>query len=341
MNHIHRKHCATEAGKSHASAFADWCDAMARGCFNEAWSINDQARQHWPSAHQLWSGESLAGKRVTVCSLHGLGDAVQMLQYAAALEAMGVAAHFEVPEALTPLMPYFTHARIPEGIQDGRSLRIESMELPYLFRTSAGELPLATRYLRLPKSLIEAADRKLGRQERMRVGLVWRGGDWDRARWVPPAWFDALADLRDNEFWNLQEDKTWALPSKLRMRSASDICGSGLLALAATLANLDLLVTVDTLAAHLAGALGVPTLLLLKQNADWRWMSGSTTPWYPTLKLIRQTELNDWGPVISKVGGILEESRKQRCLPVASIPLAAEAALPNAGMLSVSPASGR
>ena len=187
------------------------------------------------------------------------------------------------------------------------------MELPYLFRTSAGELPLATRYLRLPKLLLEAADRKLGRQERMRVGLVWRGGDWDQARWIPPGCFNALANVRDIEFWSLQENGTSAPSSKLRMRSATDVCGSGLLALAATLANLDLLVTVDTLAAHLAGALGVPTLLLLKQNADWRWMSGSTTPWYPTLKLIRQTTLNDWVPVMLEAGGILAQYRKQRC----------------------------
>ena len=290
---------------------------MARGCFHEAWSINDEAGQHWPSAHQLWSGGSLAGKRVTVCSLHGLGDAVQMLQYAAALRRIGAAASFEAPAALTPLMPYFDHATVAEGMQDRDSLRIESMELPYLFRTTAGELPLATRYLRLPKLLMEAADRKLGRQERMRVGLVWRGGDWDRARWVPPACFDSLADLRDIEFWDLQEDETSARLSKLRMRSVTDVCGSGLLAMAGVLANLDLLVTVDTLAAHLAGALGVPTLLLLKQNADWRWMSGSTTPWYPSLKLIRQTRLNDWSPVISEVGDLLVEYRKQGCFRVA------------------------
>ena len=308
MNHTHHKQCAGEACESHASAFADWCGAMARGCFNEAWSINDQARQHWPSAHQLWSGESLAGKHVTVRSLHGLGDAVQMLQYAAVLECMGVAATFEVPEALTPLMPYFANARRATSTEDRGSLTIESMELPYIFRTSRGELPLATRYLRLPKLLIEAADRRLGGQERMRVGLVWRGSDWDRSRWIPPACFDALADQEDVAFWNLQGDEVWPQPSKLRMRSATDVCGTGLLALAATLANLDLLVTVDTLAAHLAGALGVPTLLLLKQHADWRWMSGSTTPWYPTLKLIRQLELNDWTPVISEVGALLRSS---------------------------------
>ena len=316
MNYTPRKDGTSGAGESHASIFAEWCDIMARGCFDEAWSINDQARQHWPSAHQLWNGECVAGKRVTVCALHGLGDAVQMLQYAASLQRMGVEANFEVPAALAPLMPYFVYARVAEGIEDRGSLRIESMELPYLFRTRPGELPLVTRYLRLPKLLLESADRKLGRQERMRVGLVWRGGDWDQARWMPPACLDALANLTDIEFWNLQDNETLTQLSQLRMRSATAVCGRGLLPLAATLAKLDLLVTVDTLAAHLAGALGVPTLLLLRKNADWRWMSGRTTPWYPTLKLIRQTELNDWAPVMWEVRGILRRRSSSVALQV-------------------------
>ncbi len=91
------------------------------------------------------------------------------------------------------------------------------------------------------------------------------------------------------------------------MRDATAICGDGLLTLAATIANLDLVITVDTLAAHLAGALGKPAWVMLQHAADWRWMTArDDSPWYPSLRLFRQQRPGDWKSVVEAVRDALE-----------------------------------
>ena len=274
---------------------------MAAGDFCQAWSINDEAHQHWPSAHQLWKGQCRTHGQITLASRHGLGDAVQMMQYAGVLCDAGISVLLRVPPALAPLLPFFKPFGALTGSRGEDEGDVEMMELPYLFRTQVTDLPISSRYLCLPQTLTEELRQRLGDSSAFRVGLVWRGGDWDRSRWIPPVFLDALADIPNAEFWNLQDRPDFEQPSRLNAKFAGSFCKDGLVSLAAAIANMDVLVTVDTLAAHLAGALGVRTLLLLKHDADWRWLKGFRSPWYSSMEILRQPAPGEWAPVVAEV----------------------------------------
>jgi hypothetical protein len=184
-------------------------------------------------------------------------------------------------------------------------IQIEVMELPYIFRTSLHELPMAERYLQIPGEVQSRVARAMGSCSSPRVGIIWAAGDWNMARSLP---FDLLLPLLRRsscEFWNLQGGRSrgeWKRAfGAPHLRDAAG-CGEGILPLAAMIAQLDLVITVDTLAAHLAGALGKPAWLLLQHAADWRWMvQRSDSPWYRSLRLFRQPAQGDWETVVHTV----------------------------------------
>lgn len=286
-----------------------WQAAMLRGDFEAAWKENDVIRRRGAQGPDcLWSGEAIDGKRVIVRCLHGFGDAVQMLRYAPALAARAADVTYEADPRLLPLLRHFPAVKQVIDWNDrdpAWDLQIEVMELPYLFRTTQSELPLAARYLALPQARTEAAARQLGPKRRPRVGLVWTCGEWNPSRNVPPDVLAPLASL-DVEFWSLQSRSAIEFCSALPLRDGRKIT-DGLLPLAAIIANLDLVITPDTLAAHLAGALGKPACVMLQFAADWRWMlDRSNTPWYPSLRLYRQPAPGDWPSVIDAIQADVE-----------------------------------
>jgi hypothetical protein len=279
-----------------------WQTHMLAGEFELAWQASDRIRaRNAPDPHRFWDGESLAGKRVIVRCLHGLGDTVQMLRYAPALAALTAEITFELPPRMLPIARCFAGVRNVLTWTDAPPAwdsQIEIMELPYIFRTTLAELPLAERYLQVPVEPMEAVAKTMScyRGAGRRIGLVHTAADWNPSRSIP---FDLLAPLlgvADCEFWSLEQ------AGQSGLRNATQCCGDGLLALVATIANLDLVITVDTLAAHVAGALGRPCWLLLQHAADWRWMSGrEDSPWYPSLRLCRQPKPGDWKSLIAAV----------------------------------------
>ena len=302
-----------------------WHAAMLGGDFEAAWRESDAIRARGVAdANRFWTGQPLRGAHVIVRCLHGLGDAVQMLRYAPLLHQIASGVVFELPPRLLPLAPSFrgmghviswdSHASRAHPRWD---VQVEVTELPYVFRTTVTELPVATRYIDLPPECIQSAAAAMeaqmtsGTSDRPRIGYVWAAGEWNRNRSVPFAIFESLLRTRFVEHWSLQggpaveEARDWVDTGK--MRNATAICGDGLLALAAAIANLDLVITVDTLAAHLAGALGKPTWLLLQYAADWRWMTGRTdSPWYPEMRLFRQPSPGNWQAIIGAVRDAIE-----------------------------------
>jgi ADP-heptose:LPS heptosyltransferase len=114
------------------------------------------------------------------------------------------------------------------------------------------------------------------------------------------------------EFWNLQGGSAAEEANGLPIRDATDEYGDGLLPLTSVIAQLDLVITVDTLAAHLAGALGTPAWVMLQYAADWRWMTGrSDSPWYPSLRLFRQSQPGDWRRVVEDILTALKHSTRE------------------------------
>ncbi len=295
-----------------------WFVAMLDGDFETAWRESDAIRTRgMPDPHRFWNGKDLYGARVIVRCLHGFGDAVQMLQYAPRLREIASRVIFEVPPRLLPLAPFLRG--VDEVIPWGEAptgapqwdVQVEVTELPYIFRTTVSELPIATRYLELPNALVRRVAGAMGSSKQPKIGWVWAGGEWNRERSVPLASLEPLLREESAEFWSLQgglsadDARDWI--DSGAMRDATAICGDGLLALAATIENLDLVVTVDTLAAHLAGALGKPAWVLLQHAADWRWMTARVdSPWYPTVRLFRQPTPGDWGGAIDAVRSALE-----------------------------------
>lgn len=291
-----------------------WMTWMLKGEFRAAWRESDAIRAlGLPDEHRFWQGEPIAGKRVIVRSLHGYGDAVQMLRYAPALRALAASVVFEVAPDLLDLARCC--AGVTEVITWGEDapatppawdVQVEITELPYLFRTIAADLPVASGYVEVPASAVQAAAKAMGPRNGLRVGLCSAASDWDPKRSLPPAALEELLATPGVEWWSM--DRTGGLSGDARLRSVRAVCGDGLLPLAAAVSQLDLVITVDTLAAHLAGAMGRPVLLMLQYAADWRWMTErKDSPWYPGMRLFRQPEVGAWAPVLQAVGRVLAE----------------------------------
>ena len=288
-----------------------WLQTMIAGDFKAAWRESDAIRARGgPDPHRFWQGESLIGQRVIVRCLHGFGDTVQMLRYAPTLKDMAASVVWEVPPRMLGLAPFFRGVEQVATWGEETSpwdAQVEVMELPYLMRTHLGDLPIATGYLQLPKTAIAKAMDAMGNKSTPRVGLVWAGGDWNTSRSIPFALIESLLNLPGVEFWNLQGGASAGEANGTAIRDAA-ICGAGQLALAATIANLDLVITVDTLAAHLAGAMDRPVWLMLQAEADWRWMrEREDSPWYPSMRLFRQHVHSDWAGVVSAVAAALRD----------------------------------
>lgn len=280
-----------------------WQVAMLRGDFEAAWKECDAIYSRGTQgADGLWSGDPVDGKHVIVRCVHGFGDVVQMVRYAPFLSARAAQVTWEVAPRLLPLMRCFP------GVNDAITwtdpdpswdMQVEVMELPYIFRTTVADLPLGQRYLIAPEEQLERTRQQLGPRSRPRIGLVWTCGDWNPSRNVPVHELH-FADM-DVELWSLQSKSSPAERELLQVRDGSHLT-DGLIPLTATIANLDAVITPDTLAAHIAGALGKPAFVMLQFAADWRWMtSRSDTPWYPSLRLYRQPAPGDWASVVNAI----------------------------------------
>ena len=178
------------------------------------------------------------------------------------------------------------------------------MSLPLRFGTSTATVPTNVPYIRVDSQMQEQWRQKLSDDSgRLKVGLCWSGRPKPRNRSIPPELLSPLADIPGVVFYSLQrrdEDSPGGDPPGLQLIDFSpqiQDCTA-----AALLNQLDLLITIDTAVAHLAGALGRPAWVLLQFAPDWRWMRGrNDSPWYPTLKLFRQPRPGDWRTPMSAV----------------------------------------
>jgi hypothetical protein len=172
------------------------------------------------------------------------------------------------------------------------------MELPHIFRSTIETLPNRVPYLQ-----VEPA--KIARDGNLQVGLVWECGDWAPERAVPIEIVEQLGEVDGVTFHIMQRGPAlgrW--PNKFGLISGSD----DVLEAARVIAALNLMITIDSFPAHLAGALGIPTWTLLPANADWRWMDErEDSPWYPTMRLFRQQRAGDWQPVVRRVRDQLQQ----------------------------------
>jgi tetratricopeptide (TPR) repeat protein len=263
----------------------------------------------------LWLGEApLKGKTILLHAEQGLGDTIQFARYVPQLAAAGADVVLEAHPELKPLLARLDGARAVIGRGEARpafDVHCPLGSLPLACRTELASVPAEIPYLAADEARVARWRPRLEAAGRPRVALVWAGNVAhanDRNRSLP---LDMLRPL-----WNGDRIRFVSLQRDLRDGDAAALAGMPLLHLgneladfddtAAVLAACDLLITVDTSVAHLAGALGCPMWLLLPFAADWRWTADSDrSPWYPSARLFRQPQLGDWDSVIARVASEL------------------------------------
>jgi tetratricopeptide (TPR) repeat protein len=298
---------------------------LGAGNIKEGWQLFNGYR---PDVVKLCPTiEQLAGKTVVVRHEWGLGDAMHFIRYTKLLKAAKVSKVIvETPAALVQLLkgcPY-----IDEIIQHGKQLpktdyQIPLLYLPTLFNTSRENIPAQVPYLHADSSLIMQWRSLLKNDDKFKIGISWDIGHhdtnfvgWQRSTqlesWIP------FSSINGISMYNLQKDgapQLAKIAGKLNVHDFGpdfDTKHGGFMDTAAIMKNLDLVITVDTSVAHLAGALGVPVWLLLPYSPDYRWtLEGDSTAWYPTMRLFRQTKSGDWNSVMKEVCFELKKLLKQ------------------------------
>jgi tetratricopeptide (TPR) repeat protein len=258
-----------------------------------------------------WTGaESLEDRTILIHHEQGLGDALQFCRYVGLLAQAGARTVLETPRALTELLAQLDG--VDEVVAVGSPLpacdyHCPLMSLPLAFRTDLATVPAPHRYLRSPEPKRAAWQAKLGPRRAPRIGLVWSGNTGPhtaRNRSLPlRQWLPFLPP--GFEYLSLQKELNEADESTLREHREITDFRADLLDFTDTAALcecLDLVISIDTSVAHLAGALGRPTWVLLQFSPDWRWLLGrDDSPWYPSARLFRQSSFADWNPVLSRV----------------------------------------
>jgi hypothetical protein len=292
----------------------DWIGAMRGADLQRAWDICDWNLHEYcksgPAKHtgerhfqRIWRGEKLEDRRVLVRCYHGLGDTIQFVRLAKPLreiarevliwvqpELLGLLRRVDGIDSLHPL-----HDGAPDLDYD---VDIEIMELAHALRVTPEVIARRVPYLHVAQSPSHPFTQSVQRPP-ISVGLVWEAGNWDRRRSVPPRVLKRLNSIPGIQLYSLQQGPGRAMADAIPAR---DVAASDLRSLAATIMSLDLILTIDTMVAHLAGALGVPVWTMLHKDCDWRWpTAGPQSIWYPSMKLFHQPSSGDWGGLLEEV----------------------------------------
>jgi Flp pilus assembly protein TadD len=302
---------------------------LQNGEYGEGWALYESRHDAALGSHYTnqpsvpwprWNGEPLAGKSVLVWPEQGFGDVLQFCRYVGLLKARGAE---RVGIACQPAL-----ARLLESLEgvdavyplDGQSTIDRHdcwcfvMSLPYLLGTTVETIPATMPYVQAPAGLAQEWQKRLP-EGSLRVGIVWAGDPRryepasnaiDQRRSMSARRFAPILRVPGVTFVSLQKGETTQrqiadLPPELRpfdpMDGVQDFADT-----AAIIECLDLVITVDTSMAHLAGALNKPVWILSRYDACWRWLGErSDSPWYPSARLFRQTRPGDWEPVIERV----------------------------------------
>ena len=271
---------------------------------------------------RLWLGDTdIAGKTILLTEEQGLGDTIQFCRYAPLVAQRGAHVILQVPPQIASLAASL--AGIAEIVETGQplpafDLHCPLMSLPLAFKTDLATIP-ADPYLKADPRKSKIWKDGLGARTKLRVGLVWSGGirpnqpvSVNQRRNIPLAKFAALKNANVT-FYSLQkgqgESELAELQGQWNGPEILDFTGaiSNFSDTAAFMDNLDLVISVDTAAAHLAGALGKLVWILNRFDTDWRWLlDREDSPWYPTARLFRQEKPGDWERVIARVKSELD-----------------------------------
>ncbi len=294
---------------------------LLTGRFPEGWQHYEwrltQRGPRWERYRRpLWDGANPSGLRILLVAEQGLGDTLQFVRYVPWLANLGALVYLECPWRLTPLLRSLPGlARlIPAGtVLPDYDVFLPLMSLPGRLGTGLDNIPADVPYLSVPQHLVARWQAWLDREASgLRVGLCWASNASAKSARLRSLSLAQLLDVLGVDgitFFSLQRGPQAAeisgLPPGMRVVDL-EAHASGILDTAAGIMNLDLVISVDTMVAHLAGAMARPVWTLLPFAADFRWMLGrEDSPWYPTMRLFRQPAPGDWAGVIRELAGEL------------------------------------
>lgn len=270
-----------------------------------------------PFTMPLWDGRGFEGRTLLIHGEQGLGDHIQFARFLPMVVRRGGQVILEVREPLIALLSTVDFGGPVRFVAQGapvpdHDIQAPMMSLPYLLGITLDTLPAAVPYLKAEGARVERWRARTSEGRGLLVGLAWQGNPRaraDRGRSPPLSDLAPILKLRGIRFIALQKehglDQLADCPQRGRIALPGDGFDAGpdaFLDTAALMTLCDAVITSDTAIAHLAGALGRPTLLMLKQAADWRWMTDrDDSPWYPTMRLFRQRRRGDWTGVAEAI----------------------------------------
>lgn len=286
------------------------------GWLRYEWRWRTAEQKPWFRAfpRPLWLGDfDLADKTIFLHAEQGMGDVLQFCRYVPLVAAQARHVVLEVHPPLSALMtPLAANLTV---INRGDPLppfdaHTPLLSLPLAFKTTLDTIPARSTYLSADAAAIERWTGELGAKRRPRIGLVWTGGALHKNDFNRSIGFSAMTPLLeiDAEFHCLQKELRPGEAAPLQTATikthAFDLATFADTAALAT--HMDLIVSVDTAVAHLAGALGKPVWILLPYDADFRWLTErADSPWYPTARLFRQSRAGDWAGVVADVAAAM------------------------------------
>lgn len=271
---------------------------------------------------KLWDGSSLQGKTIILRAEYGQGDTLQFIRYAPLLKEQGATVILEAQHTLITLLsncPYLD--RVIPVDDNGANLpphdfQIPLMSLPLRFNTSLQTIPCSIPYITIPEKVATHWEKEFKNNNSFKIGICWEGSPYYEQfkapcskKSIPLAAFAPIAKLPEVNLYSLQKmNGTQQLQSVAPYMKIHDF-GSNFdndngrfVDTAAVINQMNLIITTDTSIAHLAGALGKQVWVLLPQVADWRWMLNRfDSPWYPSMRLFRQTEVGTWDDPINAI----------------------------------------
>jgi len=299
---------------------------FARGfaAYEWRWKIPATAPHRRAFRQPLWLGTPpVGGRTILLHAEQGLGDTIQFARYAKLLARTGATVVLEVAPALKPLISGMDGAA--RGVATGEALPTFDLHcplasLPLAFKTEPASIPAEIPYLGAPAERVEKWRPRMQALARPRIALTWSGNAAhanDRNRSIPLARLEPLWSHEGASFISVQRDVREAdagvLAGAARLVHVGDEL-SDFADTAAVLALADLVISVDSAVAHLAGAMGRPVRILLPCSPDWRWMlAREDSPWYPTARLLRQPSIGDWESVIERVRQELRSAPLEPC----------------------------
>lgn len=255
----------------------------------------------------------MIGRTVLVRCHHGLGDTIQFARYLPILEPLVRRLIIWAPVSLHPLLASCTQSGLLLPLENGepdvdREVDVEIMELAHAFRTTIDTIPHSGPYLN--GGARHSATRFL------RVGIAWRAGNWDPRRSLPFEAAERVSRIPGAKVYSLHRELA---DEEARCGMLHDSRCVTVHGTAQLIRSLDLVISVDSMPAHLAGALGVSVWTLLPTEPDWRWMlDRSDSPWYPTMRLFRQPAPANWDSPIAGMRRSLETLLRSRRGPRAA-----------------------